>query len=225
MRSQVHVLGGGTVYHVRPQFALCSPSYGQTAVRVGKLCQMAWEGESDVHVHLTRMASGGRSDLETNDDVETLLKSVVDDPATRVVFMAASLCDFRGHVLDRAITTESGLFLPKFRKPDGRKVMIMDPASELVSEIRKYRKDIFLIGFKTTSGATEDEVFSAGISMADDSSCNLVLASDFVTKVGMIVSPEKERICVTKDRNLLLSELVQETKERSSRSVSREEIV
>jgi hypothetical protein len=230
MRKRVHVLGGGTVYHVRPQFALCSPSFGGTATRIRDLSRVAWGPDYEVHLHLTRMACGGRSDLETNEDIEALLKSLVDDPLTTVVFMAMSLCEFQGHVLEGATATDSGLWLPKLRKPDGRQFMIMNPASDLTAEIRRYRKDLTLVGFRTISseegtGKDEEEkeekvlseILAAGLSMVESTECNLVLASDFRTKSGMIVSPNRwtSKEDVYRDRDLLLRELVRETHEIS----------
>ncbi len=217
-KRAVHVIGGGTVYHIRPQLALCSPSFGRTATRIAAAARSAWGRDHDVHLHLTRMACGGRSDIETNKDVESLLKSIVDDPDTSVVFMAASLCDYEGHVLDGPSTTDSGLYLPKLRRPDGRKVVIMDPAADLASSIRMYRKDLVLVGFRTMSGSTDEEVFESGLSMVESSSCNLVLASDFATGRGVVVSAHrwtgKEEVRTNRDE--LLAELVSEAHQLSA---------
>jgi hypothetical protein len=225
MRKRIHVLGGGTVYHVRPQFALCSPSFGGTATKIRDISRTAWGPDYEVHLHLTRMACGGRSDLETNEDIEALLKSLVDDPWTKVIFMAMSFCEFQGHVLEGATPSESGLWLPKLRKPDGRQFMIMNPAMELTAEVRRYRKDLVLVGFRTTSGAKDEEVFSAGFSMAESMDCNLVLASDFLTKSGMVVSAKRwaTQEDVIRDRDLLLRELVRQTVELSTAEAPAEE--
>jgi hypothetical protein len=67
------------------------------------------------------------------------------------------------------------------------------PAPKIISKIRRERKDIFLVGFKTTAGATPDEQFDAGLGLLKGSSCNLVVANDIRTRVNMIVTPEEAR--------------------------------
>ena len=86
--------------------------------------------------------------------------------------------------------------------------MHLSPARKLIGEIRHYRKDIFLVGFKTTAGATEDEQFEQGLHLLKTASANLILANDLHTRTNMIVVPERSRYCVTKDRDEVLRELV-----------------
>jgi hypothetical protein len=66
MDKNIVIYGGGTVSYISNHLALCAPSYGQTAHRLGELFQMHKDCYLDVHLHLTRMAGG---DLETNEDV------------------------------------------------------------------------------------------------------------------------------------------------------------
>ncbi|HEY8098610.1 MAG TPA: hypothetical protein VIE65_21300 [Methylobacter sp.] len=225
-KKSIHILGGGTVYHIRPQFALCAPSFGQTARKIAGLSQLRWGPNYDVHLHLTRMACGGKSDLETNQDVEVFLKSLVNDPDCHVIFMAMSLCEFQGHVINGSTATDSGLKLPKLRGIDGRKLMVIDPVADLIAEIRKYRKDLVLVGFSTTSGSTDEDMFASGISTLERYSCNIVFASDFNTKSGIIIQSNqwigKDR--VSKNRIALLQELVQETHSISTSTTITEEM-
>jgi hypothetical protein len=51
----VHVVGGGTVSHVRAHLALCAPAYGGTARRLVELCK-EHDQTMDVILHLTKMA-------------------------------------------------------------------------------------------------------------------------------------------------------------------------
>lgn len=62
----IHILGGGTVFHVRPHLAVSAPAYGQTARWI-----KTWlENNTTEHwmLHLTRMANKGHGQLETNED-------------------------------------------------------------------------------------------------------------------------------------------------------------
>lgn len=221
---KVHVIGGGTVSHVRPHFALCAPAYGRTAHHIHALSKEVW-GDNASYIHLTKMAAGGLGNLETNDDIAKLLHSLVEDPATAIIFLTAALCDFNGSILDGAMPTESGKTSPRLRTAEGVQQMTLTPSDKIIGSIRKYRKDLFLVGFKTTSGATEDDQYLAGLELLKKASCNLVLANDIKTRIGMIVTPEQARYSVTEDRGALLEELVAMTKARSQLKFTRSTVI
>ena len=82
----IHIIGGGTVYHVRNHLALSAPAYGTTARNLHKLCQ---NNTLDVVLHLTKMAGGKH--LETNDDISSLLENLLASPSTKIIF---SVCCF-----------------------------------------------------------------------------------------------------------------------------------
>jgi hypothetical protein len=52
---------------------------------------------------------------------------------------------------------------------------------ELIGTVRRHRKDILLVGFTHTSGASPDEQYIAGLHLVKEASCNLVLANDTVS--------------------------------------------
>ena len=82
-----HVIGGGTVVHVRPHFALTAPAYG----KVARDLLVLLEGE-DSTLHLSRMAGG--SAFETNTELKALLEEICSRPERCVIFMSAAVCDF-----------------------------------------------------------------------------------------------------------------------------------
>ncbi len=109
-RKQVHIISGGTVFHVRPHVALFPPSeaglvpdlgsaaYGAVGRRLLELCEQQLS-EMDVVLHLTRMANAGQGDLETNEDVAGLLDTLVADPLTKIIFMSAAMTDYEGEII------------------------------------------------------------------------------------------------------------------------------
>lgn len=225
-KPSVHILGGGTTNHVRPHLALSAPAYGYSARKMAEYATELWGDEAIVHTHLTRMACGEQSAPETNADVASLLKSIVAMPTAKVVFMSAALCDFTGVVLDEnGIATHSGKDALRLKSRSGDKFMHLIAADKLIRSIREYRKDIFLVGFKTTSSATEDEQFLAGLELLKKNSCNLVLANDVHTKLNMIITPEQSRYHVTKSRLEVLRNLVDMTHSRSRLSFTRSTVV
>lgn len=220
----VHIIGGGTVFHIRPHLALSAPAYGNTAHELEQLCKREFDANYSTMLHLTRMA-GGSYDLETNEHVGFLLERLVDDRETRVVFMPVALCDFQGHVLEPYNDTDgrvahrqlpSGKKHPRLKTADGQHLLNMTPAPKIISGIRSKRKDIFLVGFKTTSGAAPQEQFYAGLRLLKQSSCNLVLANDTHTHLNMVITPEQAAYSVTIDREQALKHLVSMAAARST---------
>jgi len=112
----IHVIGGGTVSQVRPHLSIAAEAYGNTARSIADLAVSAWGPDHEVRLHLTKMATSGRnSELNTVQDMERLMRSIVEDPATKVVFMSAAMADFNGHILEGSVPTESGLTAPRLR--------------------------------------------------------------------------------------------------------------
>lgn len=219
MNRQIHIIGGGTVAHIRPHLALCAPAYGAVAKRLADLAaqQAAWANHTK-HVHLTRMAGGDRN-LETNADVAMRLADLVSRPETHVIFLPAALCDFEGHVEDADEELAERVGVARKARPRlssaYNHMLKLTPADKLIGSVRESRKDIFLVGFKTTTGAKEEEQFEAALRLSKRSHCNLVLANDIHNRRHMVVTPEQSRYAVTTNREEALAALVEMAAERS----------
>lgn len=229
MTEKIHIIGGGTVYHVRPHLALSAPAYGATARNLAVLCEKLDDIEHpkrEVRLHLTKMAGGDK--LETNADIDELLTKLVASKETKVIFLTAALCDFEGSIgkYNGGITdflkpedlwdaTPSGKTQQRLKTADGKQQLLLTPADKLIGKIRKQRKDIYLVGFKTTASATEDQMYLAGLDLLKKNHCNLVLVNDVHTHLNLIVAPELARYAVTHDREEALGELVQMMNKRS----------
>jgi hypothetical protein len=186
-----------------------------------------------VTLHLTKMAAPRQSNLVTNDDVSKLIDTLIADPETRVIIMNAALCDYDGTVLYSAgglvsvasPLAPSGSHAPRLKTADGLQMMRLSPADKIIGRIRKERKDIFVVGFKTTTGATSDEQYAAGLHLLKGNSLNLVLANDTVTRNNMIVAPEETRYCETTDRDTVLEHLAKMVMSRSQNTFTRSTVV
>ncbi len=233
-RKTVEILGGGTVFHVRNHLALTAPAYGTTALDLELEC-MFHSTALKVNVHLTKMAGG--SGLESNQDVEALVDKWIADPNVKIVFFNPALVDFEAGVLDfdphnprdvdspNTFVTDSGKYEERLQTSRGEQVLLLRPAPKLLGKIRKHRKDIFLVAFKTTCGATEDEQYLAGLNLLKKNSCNLVLANDTKTRTNMIITPEESRYHVTTDRQEALRNLVEIAYLRSHLMFTRSTVV
>lgn len=239
--QQVHIIGGGTVFHIRPHLALSAPAYGKVVRNIEEaLYQSDFDGI--VHSYTTKMAGNrhqvwtarsGRDDsesknLETNADIADLLHELMIDPKPKVIFLPAALCDFSVPRIDTShggMSMDIGTAYKRLHTSDGDHFMTLRPAEKIISRVRKFRKDIFLVGFKTTTGASSEEQFEAGLRLVKQASCNLVLANDLETKVNMVVTPEQAAHYVSTDRQHTIRQLVGMTLERSKGHFTRSEVV
>lgn len=222
----IHIIGGGTVSHVRNHLALTAPAYGGTARQLGQLAYSMGGRNHSVEVHLTKMANSGKGTLETNEDVSKLVDQLIADKQTKIIFFNPALVDFKGSILSETDTaTNSGKYQDRLKTSEGEKRMLLSPSDKIVGKIRKQRKDIFLVAFKTTCGATEDDQFLTGLHLLKANSCNLVLANDTKTRTNMIITPEQARYCVTTDREVVLKELVGMALDRSEGTFTRSTVV
>lgn len=225
--GKIHIIGGGTFSHVRNHLALAAPAFGKTARRIAArfhdhLGYKSTGIDDLVSLHLTKMADP-HSDLVTNDDVSALLDRLIADPETRVIILNVALCDYDGNVHDSGI--EPGKYAPRLKTSDGELLLHLTPADKLVGKIRKERKDIYLVAFKTTTGATPHEQYLAGLDLLKKNSCNLVLANDTVTRNNMIIAPEETRYFETTDRGEVLDGLVQMVMARKDNTFTRSTVV
>lgn len=235
--KKIHIIGGGTVSHVRSHLALSAVAYGSTARSIETLCYQPAMGLDDsysIHTHLTKMANSGRGCLETNDDIARLLDRLLEDPETKIIFFNPALVDYEGSIattmvfdydFDHNVPTTSGKYAERLKTSEGKQKMLLTPTDKLVKRIRAKRKDIFLVAFKTTCGATEDEQFLTGLHLLKSSSCNLVLANDTKNRRNMIITPEQARYSITESRSMALAELVRMAIERSKGTFTRSTVI
>lgn len=233
--KSIHIISGGTISYVRPHFALCAPAWGTTGRDLQQLCDSKFYNRTHhdnglpfiSRLHLTKMA-GDPNGPATNEDVSNLIDELVENPETGVIFMPVALCDFEVTAIgnDAKMYTEAvGKEHPRLKTSEGNVILECSPADKLIGKIRKERKDIFLVGFKTTTGASKNEMFNAGMNLLKKSSCNLVLVNDLESRTNMIVTPELARYGVTKNRNQALWTLVNMAHARSQLTFHRTNVV
>lgn len=243
--KKIVIIGGGTVSHVRNHLALSAVAYGGTARKLQELCYeynrfnspsyfKAGQNCFDIDLALTKMARNGGGDIETPEDVSKWVDGIIADPNVKVVFFNVALVDFSGSIAtsgalgyewSNEIPTASGKYKERLQTSAGNQRMLLTPTDKIIGKIRQKRKDIFLVGFKTTCGATEDEQFLTGLNLLKSASCNLVLANDTKTRTNMIITPEQARYHVTTDRDLALFHLTKMALFRATLTFTRSTVV
>ena len=230
IKKQIHIYGGGTFSYVRTHLALAMPAFGETAKKLEILCKERFDN-MDVNLLLTKMADSN-SKLVTNEDVEAHVLALKEDFNTKIIFFNVGMNDFDGEINENKRPSffipqpkdVSNKYAPRLRS-DEEYLLNLFPKKKVVKQIREGRKDIFLVAFKTTSGATEQEQYLAGLNLMKKNSCNLVLANDVVTRVNMIITPEEAKYHVTNDREEALKQLVDMTYYRSHLSFTHATVV
>jgi hypothetical protein len=223
--KKIVLIGGGTLSHVRNHLSLAAPAYGTTVKTLDHILYVwkynngiadYWDGKYDgqatqidksyqhndftVEMILTKMANP-TSKIVTNQDISDLVDKLIADKDVRVIVFNPALVDFNGHVGE----VESGKHAERLRTDAGEQIMTLTPADKIIGRIRKKRKDIFVVGFKTTTNATSDEQYLRGLELLKKNSLNLVLANDTVTYNNMIIAPEETRYCETDNRQEVLT--------------------
>jgi ribulose-5-phosphate 4-epimerase/fuculose-1-phosphate aldolase len=243
---KIHVIGGGTVAHIRPHLALSAPAYGATVRHLFDAITVSEGDDYLVHLYTTKMAGNRHQvwtqrlgidddeplNLETNADIARLLDFIVAQPEPSIVFLPAALCDFEvQHLHEFREGINAGAYMgapgkdqPRLSSQSKYSVSLV-PAGKVISQVRKTRKDIFLVGFKTTTGAEKQQQFDAGLELLKKASCNLVLANDLVTKLNMVITPEQAPYYVSTDRRHTLRQLVGMVLERSKGHFTRSTVV
>ncbi len=219
VNKKVVILGGGTFNHVRAHLSLAAPAFGETAKQLFTLSKEIFP-QMDVELHLTKMADS-TSSIVTNNDVSNVVDYLVQDNTVKVVFFNVALCDFDGQVGD----IESSKYAERLETRNGSTAMVLTPSEKLIKKIRATRKDIFLVGFKTTCDADEETQYAKGLNLLKSVSANLVLVNDIGTRNNMIITPEEGVYSNGANRKEILNELVQMAFHRSHLSFTRSTVV
>jgi hypothetical protein len=194
----IHIFGGGTVNYVRSHLALSAPAYGTTARALNAL--LDGMGQS-CELQLTRMACNA-STMETNADVAERLEDVLAARETRAIVFNVALCDYVGEIGN----VPSGKYAQRLQSRDGRQFLQLMPSEKLLTRVKALRPDVFLVGFKTTTGAHPDEQVTMALRQLYEASADVVLANDTGTRLNIFVASAAAKI-VTTDRTDVLKRL------------------
>lgn len=126
--------------------------------------------------------------FDTPEDVEALVDNLIADPDTRVIIFNVAMVDYKPTYMtewrreDKTLGEDS-LTFGKYEKrisTSGTPVIDLElkPYDKIINKIRRERKDILLVGFKTTCGATKEDMFNKGLKLCKDASANIVFVND-----------------------------------------------
>ncbi len=223
--KKIYILGGGTFNYVRNHLALAAPAFGETARKLKELFETEIKEshlskDYQVELVLTKMADHN-SKLVTNSDVNSFISTLIEKEDTKAIIFNVALADFEGHIGE----TESGKYAERLKTSQGITSMELIPSEKIIGKIRKERKDIFVVGFKTTTNHNEKDQYIRGLELLKKNSVNLVLANDTVNRRNMIIAPEETRYCETNDREEVLKFLTKMTISRMQNKFTRSTVI
>lgn len=121
-------------------------------------------------------------EMDTPEDVEALVDQLVADPDVRVIIFNVAMVDFKPNMLllgnGRETVTDFGKYARRLSSNTSNISLYLTPYDKIINKIRRERKDILLVGFKTTCGATKEEQFQKGLKLCKDASANIVFVND-----------------------------------------------
>lgn len=173
--SKVVIYGGGTISHIRNHLGLCAFSRGTTARKLKQHLLYA-------DMRLTFMGSE-TSNIVTNDDLEADLRIQLADPYVKYIIMSSAICDFNGTIGG----VESGSHALRLETSKGSNVIDIDPSDKLISLIKAIRPDIYVVGFKTTTGESWSRREAKAVQMLK-AGVDTVFVNDTVTRNNMLVN-------------------------------------
>lgn len=212
-KKHMYIVAGGTINHIAPHFSICAPAYGTVGEQIYNSLISRYADDKEYKPILITTKMGGKPSaeqqilqdlagidkLETNDDLSKFIDYLISQPTTRGIIMAAAVCDWIPEKLqtDAKIIEEFGknterLKTSHFVGETGNSIhLTLGVSDKIINKIRKERKDIFLVGFKTTAGETAKNMYKAGLYSLKTNSANLVLANDIHNKLNMVITPEE----------------------------------
>ena len=200
------IYGGGTIQPIRNHFAVCSPAFGETARSI-----LTKTKARVTRFRVTKMANPASAIL-TNEDLLADLEGHIENPDVNCIYFNAAVCDYKPEAIDGIPCGKHAERLSTSEQP---KLSVNFSATDkIIGNIRTRRPDIFLVGFKATTGKTTDEQFLIGLKMMKQTKCNLVLANDTVTRSNIVITPEETYYGETTDRDEAISTLVEMTERR-----------
>ena len=214
--KNIHIFGGGTVAHIANHLAICAPAYGNTARTLATLAAERFGRSCNTILWETKMAGG--VSLETNSDIALKIEELKQSPNTKVIFFNCALVDWKPfsmellageHGASQEERYDFGKYNTRLNSHNTEALQLnLNPTNKIISSIRTGRKDIFLVGFKTTCGANKQEMYEKGLRLCKEGSVNLVLVNDTKTRWNMIVTPEEAAYHETDIRIDALKQLV-----------------
>ncbi len=147
------------------------------------------------------LKSAGLNKLETYTHMKTLIDHLTNLEDTKGIILPAAICDYEPRiiktiddskrVLKSIVESNPGKKASRLETSKGNISLEIKPTEKLVHKIRRRRKDIFLVSFKTLTGKSVEDNYKVGLRSLKDNKSNLVFVNDIHNMYNMIMTPEE----------------------------------
>ena len=181
--NKIQVIGGGTMFHVRPHFSLCAPAYGTIAKKIYEVIP-----DKDKALVLTKMAGGPF--IETTEELSEYIDCCLDDDNVKVIIMSAAVCDFKvsGIEVEDEEYPSRGVG-KRFDRLNSQKGYSLNLTGEdkIINKIKEKRPEILLVTFKTTSGEDAYDINIKCMNQFKNSQSDVVIGNDLKTRENFML--------------------------------------
>lgn len=196
--DKIVIIGGGTFNHISKHLSLAAPAFGETARGLAqKISKIGLNMECVLT--LTKMADYN-SKIVTNGDLENYVANLISDPSVKIIVMNAAVCDF---------SCENPTDEKRLSSSKNYDVVLKGIQGKILTNIKENRRDIVVVGFKTTSGASEMVQLEKSAHSIESNGVDIVLANDLETRNNFILT--KELKIFKGSRTEMLDKLLEES--------------
>lgn len=177
--GQIVIIGGGTICPMNEYTALCAPSFGKMAHQLTRAFRVHPDNKMRVNQVLSSMAGGYFNTIE---GLEEIANSLVEDASVKVVILAASVCSPNEN---DEITREAYA------------------GADTIIPILLSREDLFVVGFSTTFGCTDEEAETLGRDLMNETGLHMIVVNDPQTRTNFVIDRDGNKSSETTDRDRL----------------------
>ncbi len=182
----IFIFGGGTFNYTACHFATAAPAFGKTA---RKMDLIAKNVGFETNLILTKMANRF-SDIVTNEDLTAAIEQEFKGRRVDAVIFNAAVADFELYIDGQ---TRIGKNAPRLSTDEGSKNGYIAAAPKIAPLIKMLKPNTILATFKTTHGATQQEMVNKGLAQMKKSKSDFVFVNDVETRANTLITPISEK--------------------------------
>jgi phosphopantothenoylcysteine decarboxylase/phosphopantothenate--cysteine ligase len=121
--------------------------------------------------------------------VKSELKKKID-----IVVMAAAVADYVPTIQNKNKIKSSKLIM----------TISLKKAPKIIDQIKKYQKNVFLVGFKAETNLTKNQLIKSAEKKLNESSADMIIAND-VGSIRYMKNPQKNQVIIVDSKKNIVS--------------------
>jgi len=200
--KKILMTAGPTIEYIDPVRVITNLSSGKTGVLLASELISAGSkmtfvyGPGDEKPPRGAKVINVKSSKEMHDVVKAELKKKFD-----IVIMAAAIADY--------IPMQTSKSKIKSSKPQLK--ISLKKASKIIDQIKKYQKNVFLIGFKAETNLTKNQLIKSAQKKLKESSSDMIIANDIGVS-RYIKNPQNNQVIIVNSKRIVSSSWMKKEK-------------